>query len=41
MIDKIIPSVAEALANIHDGATIMIGGFGDVGQGIALVLERV
>src|SRR5439155_12103330 len=32
MINKIIPSVAEALANIHDGATVMIGGFGGAGQ---------
>ena len=31
MINKISPSVTEALANIHDGATIMIGGFGTAG----------
>jgi 3-oxoadipate CoA-transferase alpha subunit len=31
MINKIAPSVAAALADIHDGATIMIGGFGTAG----------
>ena len=28
MIDKTVASVAEAVAGIHDGATVMIGGFG-------------
>lgn len=37
MINKIIPSVTEALANIHDGATIMIGGFGGAGQPAELI----
>ncbi|MDO8769687.1 MAG: 3-oxoacid CoA-transferase subunit A [Burkholderiaceae bacterium] len=31
MINKIAASVAEALQDIHDGATIMIGGFGTAG----------
>src|SRR5213593_3570493 len=37
MINKIIPSVAEALAHIHDGATVMIGGFGGAGQPAELI----
>jgi 3-oxoadipate CoA-transferase alpha subunit len=32
MIDKIVPSAAAALADIRDGATVMIGGFGTAGQ---------
>lgn len=31
MIDKIFPGVAEALADVRDGATVMIGGFGTAG----------
>ena len=31
MIDKIAASVAEALAGVKDGATVMIGGFGTAG----------
>ena len=31
MIDKISASVAEALADVSDGATVMIGGFGTAG----------
>jgi len=31
MIDKIVASAAEALADVHDGATVMIGGFGTAG----------
>ncbi len=31
MIDKIAPSVAQALAGVKDGATVMIGGFGTAG----------
>jgi 3-oxoadipate CoA-transferase alpha subunit len=31
MINKIASSVAEALQDIHDGATVMIGGFGTAG----------
>lgn len=32
MINKIVSSVAAAVAPIHDGATIMIGGFGGTGH---------
>ncbi len=31
MIDKILPSVQAALADVPDGATVMIGGFGTAG----------
>jgi 3-oxoadipate CoA-transferase alpha subunit len=31
MIDKIAPSVAEALAGVKDGSTVLIGGFGTAG----------
>lgn len=31
MIDKIAASVADALADIQDGATVMVGGFGTAG----------
>ena len=31
MIDKIVPSAAAALADVPDGATVMIGGFGTAG----------
>ena len=31
MINKFVPSVAEALADTRDGATILIGGFGTAG----------
>ncbi|MFC6522766.1 3-oxoacid CoA-transferase subunit A [Undibacterium arcticum] len=37
MINKIAPSVTQALANIHDGATVMIGGFGGAGQPAELI----
>lgn len=37
MIDKTVASVAEAVAGIHDGATIMIGGFGAAGMPAALI----
>jgi 3-oxoadipate CoA-transferase alpha subunit len=37
MINKITPTVDEALANIHDGATVMIGGFGGAGQPAELI----
>jgi 3-oxoadipate CoA-transferase alpha subunit len=37
MINKLKQSVAEALANIHDGATVMLGGFGDSGQPAELI----
>ncbi len=35
--NKIVPSLEEAIANIHDGATIMIGGFGDAGVPFELI----
>ncbi len=37
MINKIFPSTAAALADIPDGATILIGGFGGAGQPVELV----
>ena len=37
MIDKRIGSAAEAVADIFDGATIMIGGFGEAGSPIELI----
>jgi 3-oxoadipate CoA-transferase alpha subunit len=39
MIDKRCASVAEALAGIEDGATLMIGGFGDSGVPETLIAE--
>ena len=37
MIDKICPSLQQAVADIQDGATVMIGGFGNAGMPSALV----
>ncbi len=37
MIDKRLGSVAEAVADIPDGATVMIGGFGEAGSPIELI----
>ena len=37
MINKIAPSVADALAGIQDGATVLIGGFGTAGIPNALI----
>ena len=37
MINKQIDSLAEAVADIHDGATVMIGGFGEAGSPIELI----
>lgn len=37
MINKSVPSVAEAVVGIHDGATVMIGGFGRAGQPVELI----
>ncbi|GAA4339654.1 3-oxoacid CoA-transferase subunit A [Pigmentiphaga soli] len=37
MIDKIVASVAEALAGIKDGSTVLIGGFGTAGLPNALI----
>ncbi|WP_062207395.1 3-oxoacid CoA-transferase subunit A [Aureimonas sp. AU12] len=35
--DKTLPSLAEAVAGIEDGATVMIGGFGGSGAPIELI----
>ncbi len=37
MINKIVGSIAEALAGVRDGATVLVGGFGEVGHPNALV----
>lgn len=37
MIDKTVRTMAEAMAGIPDGATVLIGGFGAVGQPNALL----
>ena len=37
MIDKRWHAVAEAVADIPDGATVMIGGFGEAGSPIELI----
>jgi 3-oxoadipate CoA-transferase alpha subunit len=37
MIDKIVKSVAEAVSGIPNGATVMIGGFGEAGSPIELI----
>lgn len=37
MIDKRIVGVAEAVADIPDGATVMVGGFGEAGSPIELI----
>lgn len=37
MIDKFAQSIAEALDGVADGATVLIGGFGAVGQADALI----
>jgi 3-oxoadipate CoA-transferase alpha subunit len=37
MIDKISPSLDAAVADIHDGATILIGGFGTAGMPSQLI----
>ncbi|WJL94439.1 3-oxoacid CoA-transferase subunit A [Microbacterium sp. ET2] len=37
MIDKTVAGVADAVADIPDGATIMIGGFGRAGQPVELI----
>ena len=37
MIDKMSPSVAEAVADVFDGATVMVGGFGASGSPIELI----
>jgi 3-oxoadipate CoA-transferase alpha subunit len=37
MINKIMGSAHEAVADIHDGATVMISGFGEAGSPIELI----
>ncbi|MGL4495038.1 MAG: 3-oxoacid CoA-transferase subunit A [Beijerinckiaceae bacterium] len=37
MIQKIVSSVADAVAGISDGATVLVGGFGTAGMPFALV----
>ena len=37
MINKIIPGAKEAVADIYDGATVMISGFGEAGSPIELI----
>jgi 3-oxoadipate CoA-transferase alpha subunit len=37
VIDKVVRSMAEAMAGIGDGAVVLIGGFGAVGQPDALI----
>jgi 3-oxoadipate CoA-transferase alpha subunit len=37
MINKVVQSIAEALSGVKDGATVLIGGFGAVGQPDALI----
>lgn len=37
MIDKVVESAATAVADIPDGATILIGGFGPPGQPVELI----
>ena len=37
MIDKTVATVEAAVADIHDGATVMIGGFGTAGMPVELI----
>jgi 3-oxoadipate CoA-transferase alpha subunit len=37
MIDKRVSTVAECVADVFDGATVMIGGFGEAGSPIELI----
>ncbi|HET7881212.1 MAG TPA: 3-oxoacid CoA-transferase subunit A, partial [Acetobacteraceae bacterium] len=37
MINKLVQSMADAMADIEDGSTVLIGGFGAVGQPNALI----
>lgn len=37
MINKIVDTMAEAVADLHDGASIMISGFGDAGAPAELI----
>ena len=37
MIDKRVPSIEKAIADIKDGATVLVGGFGEAGSPIELL----
>ncbi|HOJ03323.1 MAG TPA: 3-oxoacid CoA-transferase subunit A [Bacteroidota bacterium] len=37
MINKIVPSATEAVADVFDGATVLISGFGEAGSPIELI----
>lgn len=37
MINKIVNTIAEAMSGVRDGATVLVGGFGAVGQPNALI----
>jgi 3-oxoadipate CoA-transferase, alpha subunit len=37
MINKIVQTMADAVAGVRDGATVLIGGFGSIGQPNALI----
>jgi 3-oxoadipate CoA-transferase alpha subunit len=37
MIDKLVHSMAEAMAGIRDGSVVLVGGFGSIGQPNALI----
>src|SRR5580658_2226377 len=37
MINKIVKSMAEAMAGVPDGAVVLLGGFGNIGQPNALI----
>jgi 3-oxoadipate CoA-transferase, alpha subunit len=37
MINKVVPTAVAAVAGIHDGATVMIGGFGEAGMPSELI----
>jgi 3-oxoadipate CoA-transferase, alpha subunit len=37
MINKIVQTMVEAMADIHDGAVVLLGGFGSIGQPNALI----
>ena len=37
MAPRIAATAAEAVADIHDGATVLIGGFGNAGQPMELI----
>jgi len=37
MINKIVQSIADAMVGIRDGAVVLVGGFGSIGQPNALI----